>query len=154
MIVYVPGENDLYIDPTASMVPLRQLPAPDHGRFCLIVKPSTKNLSRTPQTVAVQNGLRRVRDVFVDELNNSAVIHETTTYVGAAGADLRDYAVSTGDREFRTSLKKSAEERLAIKDVSEVRWTSLRDTATPFEVSFQAQNRCWQNARCVRGASR
>jgi len=23
--------------------------------------------------------------------------------------------------------------------VSEVRWTSLRDTATPFEVSFQAQ---------------
>ncbi len=139
MIVYVRGENEVYIDPTASMVPLRQLPAADHGRFCLIVKPSTKKLSRTTEAVAVQNGLRRVRDVFIDELNNSTTIHETTTNVGAAGADLRDYAVSAGDREFRTSLKKFAEERLATKNVSEVRWTSLSDTATPFEVSFQSQ---------------
>jgi len=105
MIVYVPGENELYIDPTASMVPLRQLPPADQVRLCLIVKPSTKKLSRSPDAVAVQNGLRRVRDVFIDELNNSTTINETTTYVGAAGADLRDYAVSAGDREFRTSLK-------------------------------------------------
>lgn len=137
MIVHVPGDRELWIDPTANMVPLRELPAADQDRFCLIVKPDATSLSRTPAGVPEDNKLLRVRDVYIDDLGG-ATIKETTTYTGAPASTLREIAVSVGDREFRANLSKSAEERLLSTDIREICWTSLQDTSTPLKISYQA----------------
>lgn len=139
MIVHVPGDNEQWIDPTASLVPLRQLPLEDQGRFCLVVKPGETELRRTPKSVAEDNGFRRVREIVINEINGTTM-HEVTTYRGANSSELRQMGVSIGDREFRNSLRTSAEERFLTKEVGDIHWSPLRDLTKPVEISCEVKN--------------
>jgi hypothetical protein len=49
VIVYVPGNPELWIDSTAPFVRLGQLPLRDQGRWALVVSPTDGRLVQTPQ---------------------------------------------------------------------------------------------------------
>ena len=139
MIVYVPGDNELWIDPTATMVPPGELPLPDQDRLCLVVKPGEEHLRRTPRSAAKDNGVKRIREIHLNELDGTDVT-DTTIYRGANATEIRQYAVAAGDSEFRNSIRTGATERLGGGDIHEIRWSSVRDLQTPLEISFRCNN--------------
>lgn len=97
-IVFVPGPAALWIDPTFRHARAGELPAPDAGRYALVVDDDTDSLVRTPYATAAQNTYREVRQVYLAE-NGGARIVETSTGTGAIERDLRqDFDVSPGDR--------------------------------------------------------
>ncbi len=55
LIVYVPGDHPLWIDPAAEFTPVSRLPLADQGRLALIADASTTDLVRTPEATAAEN---------------------------------------------------------------------------------------------------
>ncbi len=55
LLVYVPGDRPLWIDPAAEFTPPSRLPSADQGRLALIADSSTTDLVRTPASIAAEN---------------------------------------------------------------------------------------------------
>ena len=106
MIVYVPGDDELWIDPTATMVPPGELPLPDQNRLCLVVMPGEEHLRRTPRSAVKDNGVKKIREIRLNELE-AAIVTDITTYRGANATEIRQYALSAGDSAFRSSVRRN-----------------------------------------------
>jgi len=87
-IVYVPGEEPLWLDPTAELLPYDQLPWGDQGRLALVIDPSQGRLEHTPTTGAADNLYREERRVELP-IEGFARVTERTVATGWPGLVLR-----------------------------------------------------------------
>ncbi len=138
MIVYVAGPKEMWIDPTATTVPLGQLPLSVQNRHCLVIRAGETSLRRSPGSTAADNGQTRVREIVIDEFGKSTLT-ETTTYRGSTASDLRSLILIAGDREFKAGMIERTKERLATSTIRDVKWTSVRDLKTPFEITLTCE---------------
>jgi tetratricopeptide (TPR) repeat protein len=134
MIVHVDAEEDLWIDPVATTVPLGQLPVPDQNRLCLIIRTGEQALRKSPGSTPEDNGLHRVREIAVVEEGGST-LKETTVYRGSSASDIRQMVIAGSEKEFRNSLRQRTMERLLTQNVDSIHWNNVRDINLPLELT-------------------
>lgn len=87
-IVYVGGNQPLWIDATANKAPLGVIPGGDQDRLALVAKPGTRKLRRIGRMKSDRSLYREdVHVQFVD--GDKAQVREITTANGSIGASLR-----------------------------------------------------------------
>ncbi len=139
MIVYVPGAPDLWIDPTAPLLPLGELPLADQGRRCLIIRPETKELTLSPVMPAADSQVRIERDIQLGDLKG-VTVQERSVYTGILAQDIRAFAVSNGDKELRNWIRDIGMSRLSSSEVGGIRFSALRDLSKPAEFSYDSES--------------
>ncbi len=136
MIVYVPGAPDLWIDPTSPLLPLGELPLPDQGRRCLVIRPESKELVVSPIMSAADTVIRIDREIRPDNYLG-VTIEERNTYSGLLAQEVREFAVSNGDKEMRNWIREIGKARLNARQVEGIRFSAMRDMSKPAEFSYE-----------------
>ncbi len=136
-IVYIPGTPQLWIDPTASLARVGQLPIMDQGRLALVAAPDTVELLRTPAPSSADNRLTETREFFLPE-EGRARVAEATEVTGSFELYYRsNYHDRTRDflEEQITNYGKATYSADAI---GKIRYTDPEDFSGPFRVHLEA----------------
>ena len=88
-IVYVGGEQPLWIDATAQSARVGDLPFMDRDRRALVIADGTSELISTPQATSEHERIVETREFMLAELGSARVVETTETY-GDAEAEYRD----------------------------------------------------------------
>ncbi len=91
VLVYIPGEHPLWIDPAAEFTPVSRLPLADQGRLALVADPETTDLVRTPESTAAENLQINTEEIQLYDGSN-ATVTETIESHGAFADLLRPIA--------------------------------------------------------------
>jgi transglutaminase-like putative cysteine protease/predicted Zn-dependent protease len=73
-IVYVPGEQPLWIDATAQYARLGHLPSGDQGRYALVVRQDNTALQRIPEAAPQDNLLQEDREIDLADHGAARVV--------------------------------------------------------------------------------
>jgi hypothetical protein len=95
-IVVIPGDEPIWIDPTADFARAGELPLQDQGRLALVVDDETEELTRTPTSSARENTYVESRKVRLSELG-AATLVEKSGATGLLEQDLRSSLAGTRD---------------------------------------------------------
>ncbi|MGA8027000.1 MAG: DUF3857 domain-containing protein, partial [Bryobacteraceae bacterium] len=117
MLVYIPGANPLWIDPSAEFTPVSRLPLADQGRWALIIDPSTTNLVRTPETGAADNREITTTEIRLED-GSDAQVAITIEGHGAFEDISRPLLATTSQDEtdkFRNELVHASQVRRIVK---------------------------------------
>ena len=139
-IVYVPGRDPLWIDPTSEFTPARRLPWADQGRLALIVNPQTTELVRTPESAAADNRTTTTYTVrLVDEGKPGFI--KTREASGVAEDFMR--AVALRATQLSDEQKKSEYTRMAkllsVERLINADWGSPTDLGGPARMILEAE---------------
>jgi len=99
-IVYVPGREPIWIDPTDPFARPGELPTGDQGRMALIAAPSTRELVRTPTARSKENRVVEVRRFHLSDYGEARVV-ESSTYHGAPERWMRQQIAYVDDESRR-----------------------------------------------------
>jgi len=103
-IVYVPGNQDLWIDPTNEYARLGQLPQSDQGRLALIARAESSELVAIPEASSQDNRVVEKREFYLAE-NGPARVVETTEPHGVFESGFRSSYADADDKDSRKNLK-------------------------------------------------
>ena len=103
-IVYVPGNQDLWIDPTDEYARLGQLPRSDQGRLALIARSESTALVAIPEASSQDNRVVEKREFYLAE-NGPARVVETTEPHGVFESGFRSGYADAEDKDTRKNLK-------------------------------------------------
>src|SRR6267378_2873163 len=103
-IVYVPGNQDLWIDPTDEYARLGQLPQSDQGRLALIARAESSELVAIPEASSRENRVVEKREFYLAE-NGPARVVETTEPHGVFESGFRSAYADADDKDSRKDLK-------------------------------------------------
>lgn len=95
VIVYMPGEEPVWIDPTSPFTEPGKLPFADQGKSALVVHPTTQALSHTPKAVTAENKFLQTIRIEVVSAANSRVKHVISKRGLWAAADRQLYSESS-----------------------------------------------------------
>jgi tetratricopeptide (TPR) repeat protein len=117
VIVYVPGNKPLWIDPTSDTSPVGTLPASDEGRWALIASEKTNELvkirySTTAQNLVVEERICRMKD------DGKMDVDEKTTYGGIPGSEMREFYCKSNKKDLDDQLKNYAKNYYNTDDVT------------------------------------
>jgi hypothetical protein len=106
VLIYVPGEHPLWIDPGAEFTPVSRLPALDQGRWALLIDPESKDLLRTPESSAAENRQVQTSHIRLRDDSDPQVTF-TVESRGAFEDSLRPAldALVCGDKEQQERVK-------------------------------------------------
>ena len=136
-IVYVPGKDPLWIDPTSDYARAGELPLPDQDRLALVIDGKTKQLLATPRSTADDNTYREEREVFLADIGESRIV-ETTSSTGSIERGLRGQFRST-EKELREGLGEYIEGAYNSKELGKVDAADAADLSKPFVFSLEAK---------------
>jgi len=136
-IVYIPGAEELWIDPTVRLAPAGQLPVGDQGRYALIATPDTQGLKKTPQASAAQNLSRQTVEVLLAEEGPGRLI-QVLEATGPEELYCRDGYSRVDSTKLREFLKKLAGQKYQAADLGAVELRDPDDLGQPFRLSFEA----------------
>ncbi len=103
-IVYVPGNQALWIDPTDEYARLGQLPRSDQGRLALIARAESTDLVAIPEASSQDNRVVEKREFYLAE-NGPARVVETTEPHGVFESGFRSAYADADDKDSRKDLK-------------------------------------------------
>ena len=129
-IVYVPGDPDLWIDPTEERARLGQLPIGDQGRLALIVRAGSNALVRIPETSSQANVLLELREFSLAE-NGPARVVETSQPRGCFELEYRHSFADKQDKQANENLTKYMKSQYLAEKLD--RW----DRSDPSDISKQ-----------------
>jgi tetratricopeptide (TPR) repeat protein len=136
VIVVLPGEPALWIDPTDEFAPAGALPSGDQDRLALVAAAGTTALVRTPATESADNVLRKTREY---RLAAGGGVVETTRASGWLERAYRSYFAHTEPREIRESQAAYAAAQHQTTEIVSARNADPRDLATPFELTVESR---------------
>ncbi len=139
-IVYVPakpGVPELWIDATADLAALGQLPLPVQGRSALIATAGTKGLVRIPASDPKDNRYLEQRTYVLAD-RGPMRITERTSATGAMELKLREQFARARAQEIRRSLSRYVRSSYRAERLSDFRLTSPQDVHQPFSISIAA----------------
>ncbi|HXM96890.1 MAG TPA: DUF3857 domain-containing protein [Candidatus Dormibacteraeota bacterium] len=103
-IVYVPGDHELWIDPTDEYARLGQLPQSDQGRLALIARAESTELVAIPEASSQDNRVVEKREFYLAEHGPARVV-ETTEPHGVFESGFRSAYADAENKESRKNLK-------------------------------------------------
>lgn len=137
-IVYIPGETPLWVDPTASLLRVGEIPVENQGRWALVADKESTDLLRIPHNSTRDNRLTESRSYVLRDLE-PALIEEETTYAGVLERHQRQN-FSGEAKVIRDSLRRYANETYVATEVSPIEWTPPADLSRPFRTKLSVQN--------------
>jgi len=130
-IVVIPGDEPMWIDPAAELVPPGELPSMDQDRLALVIDAGTRGLMATPMSTAQSNRLLRTKRMEMPFLGAVSVT-DSQTGLGATGTGLRYFGQSleqTVIEDLRTSAAAREEGESGIETVE---YGDPEDLTVPF----------------------
>jgi tetratricopeptide (TPR) repeat protein len=137
-IVVLPGQETLWIDPTAEFSRVNELPLADQDRLTLIAAPTTTSLVRTPSTSSGDNVLSKTREYRLAESGPGSVT-ETTRTSGAVEQGYRSFYARTDARALREAQEKYAKAEHGADAIVSASHTDPGDLSTSFETSIDSK---------------
>ncbi len=135
-IVFVPGPEPLWVDPTWEAAAAGQLPASDQGRLVLVAAPTTKGLIQTPVAAAQANRIIETREVRLSPDGPAAVV-EASEYTGVPALGLRgQYATANAER-LRAHLESYAKETYDAVRLTDLRFTDPKQVQDPMTLTLE-----------------
>jgi len=135
-IVYVPGKNAAWIDPTAEFYEPGDLPWIDQGRMALLVGPDTKDLVRIPINTPEENVQRAMREFRLSEFGPAHVV-ETFQSTGNESAVLRGRYGQDESKQTREELARYVKNFFLADDLTDVEHTAGSDLTEPFQLKLE-----------------
>jgi tetratricopeptide (TPR) repeat protein/transglutaminase-like putative cysteine protease len=138
-IVYVPGQPDIWIDPTDPDLRIRVVSPENQGRNALIVRPETAALLRTPELTAEDNRVVETREFRLSELGRAKVTETSETF----GTADREYRASFGDKDRKAlhdNLKSYVEWTYAEAKIGEIAHGERSDLTKPFQLKIELED--------------
>ena len=141
-IVYVPGKQPLWIDPTSQYSPASRLPFVDQGRNVLIVDPASTALVRTPESTAQDNGAAEEVTVTLQPQGKSD-ISSVETFFGSMDEISRTlFASIFSSQESRTNLETQLKKRQRVDSLAILDSTPATNLSQPYQ--FKQSGRGWE----------
>jgi transglutaminase-like putative cysteine protease/tetratricopeptide (TPR) repeat protein len=135
-IVFVGGENPIWIDPSLRFARIDELPIHDQGRLALVASPSSTGLIRTPTADAGSNRVLETREVFLASKGGARIV-ETTEWHGHFDHNNRETFGSAASDEIKQHLEAYAKSTYAAKKLVNFEITDLDDLAGPMRLELE-----------------
>lgn len=133
-IVYLPGAQAEWIDPTVEFLPPGQLPPSDQDHWALIAARDTEQLVRTPKSSSAES--RRVSDVrFTLREDEPTTIAIKDQYFGVYASDARSSFSLNGEDQNRQQWADAMMEYYDAKSVSAFKYSAPTELDQAFEVA-------------------
>jgi len=136
-IVHVPGDPELWIDPTAPLFRVGELPVTDLGRLALVAAPATKDLVRTPQPQSSENLVIRTRELVLAS-ENHGLMRESIEYQGLYENQIRSYYAESKPEDLRKGLEQQMKQGYGADRVLKFEYGDPRDLTARYRVSYEA----------------
>lgn len=139
VIVYVPGKQPLWIDPTSKYTPATRLPLVDLGRNALIVDPASTGLVRTPASVAGQNRVLEEITVKVQP-QGKADLDSVETYAGTTEDLARTtFASILASPDSKSKLEEQLKKQLRLDSLASLDSSPLADLGQSFQLKYSGR---------------
>jgi tetratricopeptide (TPR) repeat protein/transglutaminase-like putative cysteine protease len=136
-IVVVPGKPELWIDATAPVSHVGELPGADQGRLALIIRPGTTGLTRTPESPSTAVTLVETREFYLSEMGKARVV-ETTEATGDEALSLRNNFGSKVSDEGHKKLEEYMDNAYLAEKLTGAEITDPNDMAHPYNLRLEA----------------
>ena len=136
-IVYVPGDPPLWVDPTAPLLRVGELPLSDLGRLALIASPATTELVRTPEPRSEKNSVIRTRELVL-AIGDHGRLRASTEYHGVYENEIRSYYAENKPEELRSNLEQNLKQSYGIERLAEFKYLEPRDLTAAFQICYEA----------------
>jgi len=136
-VVYVPGPEPLWMDPTDWTAPAGQLSPLSLGRQSLIAAPDTQGLARTPKPDGSRNVFRVTREYLMAERGRGKLV-ETTFTQGTIAADRREHLRRDAE-DFQQSAEDYLKKYFEAERLSGFEHSDPDDLVKPLTVKLEAE---------------
>jgi tetratricopeptide (TPR) repeat protein len=136
-IVYIPGQEPLWIDATAEYAPVGLVPPNVEGRFALVASADTADLIRIPESKSDDNRYLESREYYLADVGPMRII-ERTNATGSMQLRLREQFGATDRRTVRDSLESYVRNAYHAKDLARFELGDARDVSIPFSIEVEA----------------
>jgi len=136
-VVYVPGPEPLWMDPTDWTAPAGQLSPLSLGRQSLIAAPDTQGLARTPKPDGSRNVFRVTREYLMAERGRGKLV-ETTFTQGTIAADRREHLRRDAE-DFQHSAEDYLKKYFEAERLSGFEHSDPDDLVKPLTVKLEAE---------------
>jgi hypothetical protein len=136
-IVYLHGDEPMWIDPSARCVPAGRLPLVDQGRWAMVANPETRQLVRTPRMDYRQNFSSETFEVFLAE-GGKARVRATVAGSGPCDEDMREQYASQSTKNLRKVWRDFFKEQYRTQSLARLEYSSPLDLSKPFRVVAEA----------------
>jgi tetratricopeptide (TPR) repeat protein len=138
-IVYVPGQPDLWLDPTDPDLRLHVVSPENQGRYALIARPQTTALMRTPELTAKDNRAVETREFTLSELGRAKVV-ETTEAYGTLDREFRGEFTGLDQKKLRENFKDYVDWTYAEAKISAIAASDTADLARPLQLKIEIED--------------
>jgi len=136
-ILYVPGNPDLWIDPTDEYARLGQLPQADQGRLSLIARLDSTGLQRTPEVRSRDNLILEKREFYLAE-NGPARVVEITEPEGVFESEYRSAYADADNKDIRKNLKEYIKNQYVAEKLIGIQRSDPADLSKQFQLVIEA----------------
>lgn len=136
-VVYVPGPEPLWMDPTDWTAPAGQLSPLSLGRQSLIAAPDTQGLARTPKPDGSRNVFRVTREYLMAERGRGKLV-ETTSTQGTIAADRREHLRRDAE-DFQQSAEDYLKKYFEAERLTGFEHSDPDDLVKPLTVRLEAE---------------
>ena len=136
VVVYVPGDPPLWIDPVNREVAPGELPQSDQGRWALVAAPGTKDLVKTPRSDYHLASVVETDEFLLSETGQDRV-NVSVAYSGAFAQGQRMFYSLLGREKMTEYWKNTAQNLYRAKTLGRLEYSSVQDKAKPFEVRLE-----------------
>jgi tetratricopeptide (TPR) repeat protein len=148
VIVYVPGPQPLWIDPTSRYTPATRLPLADQNRSALIVDSASTALVKTPGSASQDNGGTQSITVKMRP-SGKPDVEGSESYIGGAQDFVRDlFGRLSSVPDMKDRVEGQMKRTMGLTKLSKVESTPVGALDEPFVISYAGSG--WQGGKTER----
>lgn len=136
-IVVVEGKEPLWIDPTASWLPVGSLPTGVDSRLALVASSATRDLVQITPATPSSHTYRETRTLQLAEEGKASLIEESQG-TGVLDRSLRETFVQAPE-EIKKNLKNYLEHVYRTDELGELHYGRAADLLAPFSVRLEGK---------------
>jgi tetratricopeptide (TPR) repeat protein len=144
-IVHVPGDEPLWIDPTARGVPAGEIPLELQSHWALVATADTQHLVQIPRAESTANLDRDEFELRVEE-DGMGTVQRVTLMRGSCASHGRDLYAAHTKKWIREVWQEEAQNNYATRDLTRLEYPSPSDFSAPFRIEIEIANAALANA--------
>ncbi len=134
-ILYLPGEQPLWIDATAELTPIGELPAKTQDRWALVVDAETTELIKTPASTSQDNRFAQRTDQSY-QADGSVVMRTELEFFGALADASRQQMIQSADT-YEKQARNYTGDGSSDYELQSFEADDPRSFESPFRVAFE-----------------
>ena len=135
-IVYVPGNPDLWIDPTDEYARLGQIPRSDQGRLSLVARDRSTGLATIPEASSESNKIVEKREFYLAE-NGPARVIEITEPHGIFESEFRSIYADADNNDNKRNLQNYIKEQYLADKLTRIERSDPAELSKQFALEIE-----------------